>query len=284
MAIFTNRATLTYSGGTADSNTVTGELLDVLSAAKTALQPTYAPGDTVTYVVVLRNTGTAPIPNLTLTDDLAAYTANGTTLYPLTYVPGSVALFANGVQQAAPAIAPGNSLVLSGLTVPASGQVLLIYQANVNDFAPLNAEGTLTNTATVTGAGLPAPITASATIGTDDSTRLAIRKALSPTVVTENWQLTYTFTIENYGSTPAVATDDVSVTDTFDPILNPISVTFNGNPWTAPVNYTYNPLTGVFTTVPGQITVPAATYTQNPNGTWSVAPGTATLVVTGTVQ
>ena len=37
-------------------------------------------------------------------------------------------------------------------------------------------------------------------------------------------------------------------------------------------------------TVPGAITVPAATFTQDPEtGAWSVAPGTVTLTVTGTI-
>ncbi len=284
MAIFTNRATLTYSGGTTDSNVVTGEILDVLSATKNALQADYGPGDTVTYVVVIRNTGTAPISGLTLTDDLAAYTATGNTLYPLTYVPGSVALYANGVLQADPAVSGTNNLVLSGLTVPAGGNLLVIYQAEVNAFAPLGADATLTNTATITGAGLVTPVTATTTIGTNDAADLRIRKALSPATVTENGQLTYTFTIENYGSTAAVATDNVTVTDTFDPILNPITVTYNGVAWTAGTNYTYNAANGQFATVPGQITVPGATYTQNPDGTFTVNPGTVTLVVTGTVQ
>lgn len=48
-------------------------------------------------------------------------------------------------------------------------------------------------------------------------------------------------------------------------------------------NYTYNAATGVFTTLAGQITVPAATFTQNTDGTFTVTPGTATLVITGTV-
>ncbi len=285
MAIFTNQATLTYTGGSTDSNIVTGELLEVLSATKTALQPDYRPGDTVTYVVVIRNTGTAPISGLTLTDDLAAYAVGGTTVYPLTYVAGSVAAYANGVLQADPAVTtPNNNLVLSGLTVPAGGNLLLIYQANANAFAPLGADATLTNTATITGAGLTAPVTAAATIGTVDSPDLRIRKAVTPTTVTENGQLTYTLTVENYGPTAAVVTDDLSITDTFDPILNPITVTYNGAAWTATTNYTYNAATGLFTTVAGQITVPAATYTQNPNGTYTVTPGTAVITVTGTVQ
>ena len=42
--------------------------------------------------------------------------------------------------------------------------------------------------------------------------------------------------------------------------------------------------TGEFATVAGQITVPAATYVQDPlTGLWSVQPGVAVLTVTGTV-
>ena len=46
----------------------------------------------------------------------------------------------------------------------------------------------------------------------------------------------------------------------------------------------FNLLTGLFTTVPSQIVVPAATYTQDPvTGAYTVTPGIATLVVTGTI-
>ena len=45
-----------------------------------------------------------------------------------------------------------------------------------------------------------------------------------------------------------------------------------------------NQATGLFTTVPSQILVPAATYTQDPvTGAYTVTPGIATLVVTGTI-
>ena len=112
---------------------------------------------------------------------------------------------------------------------------------------------------------------------------LTISKSLFPAVVTENGQLTYTFVIENTGNTPAVATDNIVVTDVFGPILDPIAVTFNGTPWTEGVNYTYNAATGEFATIAGEITVPAATYTQNSDGTWTITPGVSTLTVTGTV-
>jgi hypothetical protein len=58
MAIFTNVATLTYDGNTTTSNTVTGEFLEVLAGTKTAVSGAYMAGDTVTYVIALRNTGT----------------------------------------------------------------------------------------------------------------------------------------------------------------------------------------------------------------------------------
>ena len=102
-------------------------------------------------------------------------------------------------------------------------------------------------------------------------------------MVTDNGELTYTFVIQNSGNTEAIATDNLVLTDLFDPILNPITVTYNGTPWTEGVNYTYDPTTGAFSTLPGQITVPAATFEQNPDGTWTVTPGTSVVTVTGTV-
>ena len=89
--------------------------------------------------------------------------------------------------------------------------------------------------------------------------------------------------IQNTGNAPADATDNLVITDTFNPILSNITVTVNGVvlPTTA---YTYNETTGVFTTNPGAITVPAATYTQNPvTGEYVITPGVTTVTVTGTV-
>ncbi|MBR4139864.1 MAG: hypothetical protein IKT88_07890, partial [Lachnospiraceae bacterium] len=102
--------------------------------------------------------------------------------------------------------------------------------------------------------------------------------------VTENGRLTYTFVIENIGNTAAVATDNVAITDTFNPILTGLTVTYDGAVWTEGVNYTYSEVTGEFATIPGQITVPAATYTQDSvTGEWIVEPGVGVLTVTGTV-
>lgn len=89
MASFTNMATLSYNGSQINSNVVTGELRDALTITKTAVSGGYRPGDTVTYVVTLSNTGTAALTGLTLTDDLGGSTVAAGTVYPLAYVPAA---------------------------------------------------------------------------------------------------------------------------------------------------------------------------------------------------
>ena len=123
MAIFTNQATLVYNGGSANSNIAIGEILEVLSADKTAVEGTYAPGELLTYVITIRNTGTAAFTNLTVTDDLG-----GGVNPPLTYETGTALYFVNGVPQAAPAITAGPPLVFTGITVPAGGDTKLTMQ------------------------------------------------------------------------------------------------------------------------------------------------------------
>lgn len=283
MPTFTNQATLRYNDTFTNSNIVTGQIVEVLSATKTALTESYSPGDAVTYVISLVNSGTQPFTGLQVSDDLGGYLFNGNTLYPLAYVDGSVLYLQNGAPQTAPTVMAGPPLQYGGITVPAGGNATLIYQATTNSFAPLGTEGEITNTVTVTGGGLSSPVTAQETIATRSGADLGITKAVSPVPVAENGRLTYTFVIRNQGNTAAVATDNLAVTDTFGPILTDLTVTLDGVALTEGVDYTYNEATGEFATAASRITVPAATFVQAPDGSWGVTPGTATLVVTGTV-
>ncbi|MBQ5591794.1 MAG: hypothetical protein IIU80_02505 [Clostridia bacterium] len=284
MATFFNQATLSYNGNSVNSNIVTGELVEVITATKTALTDDYTTGDIVSYAVSIINSGTTDFRGLEITDNLGAYTFNETTLVPLTYVDGSVRYFINGDLTAAPTVTAGPPLTISGITVPAGGNAIIIYSARVNSFAPLGEGAAITNTVTVTGGGLSSDITAEATIPAVTEASLTITKTLNPTTVTDNGELTYTFIIQNTGAQAVTATDDASITDTFDPIIDITDVTFDGALWTEGTNYTYDETTGLFTTVPGQITVPAATYTQDPaTGAYIINPGTVTLTVTGTV-
>ena len=283
MATFYNQATLSFNGRLTNSNITTGEILEAISVTKTAISSTYGANDGVVYVVNIVNSGAAAITGVSVTDDLGAYTVGGNTVYPLEYVEGSLRYFINGSPTAAPTVTVGPPLTISGITIPAGANASILYEARTNEFTPLMQGSTVTNTATVSGNGIE-PITAEATVFANEDTLLSIAKAISPAVITDNGELTYTFVIQNMGNSPAVATDNVLVTDTFNPILNSISVTYNGAAWSEGASYTYSETTGEFATLPGQITVPAATYTQDAEtGVITVTPGVTVITVTGTV-
>ena len=284
MATFTNRATLSYNGTVRTSNITTGELVEVLAITKTALVESYELYDTVTYIVSITNNGTAAFNGLTLTDNLGGYDFGGTAVYPLAFVPGSVRVFVNGTLVPTPTVTAGPPLVISGINVPAGGNLIVVYDTETTEFAPPASGSTITNTATAAGDGLASPISDNETVTIVSAPNLIISKSLSPTVVSDNSRLTYTFVVQNIGNEDAVATDNVTITDTFNPILTDIVVTLNGVVLTEGTDYTYNEATGEFATVPGVITVPAATFTQDgTTGEWMTDPGSAVLTVTGTI-
>ena len=284
MAIFTNQATLSYNGTSTNSNVAFGEILDVLTATKTSVENTYAIGDTVTYVVALRNTGNTALTNLTVSDDLGGYEFGGTTVYPLNFVDGSVLYYVNGILQPTPTVTAGPPLSITGINIPADSDAVIVYQATVTNFANPDVDGSVTNTVTVSGDGINTPVTASDTITSDSVAQLSISKTISPAQVVDNDRVTYTFIIQNTGNEAVVATSDAVITDTFNPILTDLSVSYNGNAWTQGVNYNYDETTGLFTTIPTNITVPAATFVQDATtGEYILTPGIATLTVEGTI-
>lgn len=284
VATFYNQAILSYNNSVTNSNIVTGELLEVLTAAKTAVQGSYRAGDDVTYVISIVNSGAIAYTGLTVADDLGTNAFGERNVTPLTYSDGSVKYYINGVLQTAPTVTAGPPLVFTGINVPANGNAVIVYTARVNEYAPLATGGTITNTATVSGGGLSTAVTATATLPVETAPQLTVTKSVNPTSVVENGELTYTFVIQNLGNTEAGAGDNAVLTDTFDPVLNITSVTFNGTAWSSPTQYNYDASTGAFATVAGAITIPAATYTQNPDtGAYSVTPGIGTLTVTGTI-
>ena len=283
MATFTNQATLIYNGQSTVSNVTTGEITSGLTLTKTAISQDYGRDDHVSYIVTIANNGGA-ITGATLTDDLGAYPVGATTVTPLSYVVGSLLFYQNGVLTAGPTAAGGPPLVISGINIPAGGNVQIIYEAATNEYTPLAAGSEILNTVALTGVGIGEPVEDTATVTARNEVSLTIAKAICPAVVNDDGTLTYTFIIQNTGNTEVVATDGVIVKDTFNPILNPITVTYNGTTWTEGVEYTYDETTGDFATVTGNITVPAAVYSQDPTtGEWNVTPGAATLTVTGTV-
>lgn len=286
MLQFTNQAQLSFNGTITNSNIAVGEIVEVLSATKTAVVDQYFLNDKITYVISIVNSGSTPYTNLTITEDLGSYLApGGISLVPLTYTEDSIRYYINGVLQPAPLVVPGTSLVIpAGITVPAQGNATIVYEAIANEFAPLEIGSIITNASTITGLGLTQPIVVEAEVTAIGTPILSITKSVTPVPVVENGRLTYTFIIQNTGNTAATALDNVLITDVFNPVLEDISVTFNGTPWLLGVNYTYDPITGIFQSITGSITVPAATFTQDAvTGAWSTSPGASTLVISGIV-
>lgn len=284
MALFFNQATLSHNGTSTVSNITTGEIIEAITAEKTAVISTYDAESTITYIISLVNSGQTAITGLSVSDTLGSYPFGALTLKPLNYVDGSVKYYINGVLKPAPATTTAPELTFSDISVPAGGNAVIVYEAAINDFAPLATDSTITNTATISGDALANPVTAVETISSADGTNLSISKSLSPTTITENGQITYTFVIQNLGNTAATAEDLLSISDVFTPALSNISVTYNSTPWAETDNYTYDATTGNFETIPGKITVPAATYTQDTTtGAWSISPGLTTITIAGQI-
>ena len=214
---------------------------------------------------------------------MGGYVYEGGTVYPLAYRDGSLRYFVGDMPQAAPAVTAGPPLVIPNVTVPAGGSVLMVYEAEVTPYAPLGPDAQIENTVSVTGPDLPAALTASATVPMESGAALSITKSVSPEAVAEGGTLTYAFTVQNTGPEPADAAAALTVTDTFVPALTGLSVTLDGSALARAADYTYDESTGVFATAAGRITVPAAAYAQNADGSWTVTPGAAVLTVSGTV-
>ena len=185
MATFFNRATLTYGTNSISSNTVSGEILQTLTVTKTASNDVYALGDIITYAIALVNSGATNLTNLTLTDDLGRFAIDeDLSVTPLDYVLGSLLYYVNGVLQPTPPITTASPLSFSGISVPAGGDAVIIYNATPNEYAPLTTGSTIVNTVTISGNSALGDITAEETISVANAPLLSILKSLSPEAVT----------------------------------------------------------------------------------------------------
>ena len=281
MAIITNQANLTYTYGTTTasvaSNVATAEMSAALSASKRVLDESYRLGSDLTYILSFENVGSSAITNLSVLDDLGAYTPEGATapVQPLTYT-GPAALYIDGVFSAelTPAVQDGGVLFTIP-EIPAGSNAMLVYQTTVNGFAPLTPGSEIENTASV---GTTDPQTVSATVPAASYADVSITKEMAPDPVSTGDTMTVTFTIENRGNADAT---DLQLTDDFPLALSDVSVTVNGAPMT---DFTFENST---LTVPSgtqtTLSVPAAAFTQDETGAVTVVPGKLTVVLTGMV-
>ena len=287
MATIENFATVRYTSGgvtnTAVSNLAEVELESSVTLTKVSLGDTYENSSLLTYVLTLQNTSGAPLGNIRVEDDLGSFPFGAGELTPLTYG-GNAILLIDGQDSTVQLTVDSTSVSQLIFTIPSLGAgatANIVYNALVNDVAPLELDGTIINTATLTADSDCASASATATVTAQEGANLTVFKQMSPNPVVCGDTLTYSIRLLNYGNTAA---QDVQITDAFDPAPSGITVTRNGAALPA-TGYTY--VDGVLTVPPdggAGDTVPAATFTRDANtGAVTTTPGVVEYTITGTI-
>lgn len=285
----TNQARLSYlyggsTRGTATSNVATATLQDSLEVTKTSLETSYHANDEITYILTLSNNCCSGDGQVAIMDNLGSYTPAGcqNPVNPLTYT-GPANLYIDGVLSTGLQVDSVNTTEVK-FTVPslaAGSNAIIVYKAQVNEFADLTTGASIENTATFELKGnCTQTVEVSDTLPVAGYADVSIVKSMS-TCPTGCNAITYTFDLYNYGNEAAT---NVVLTDLFNPVPNITGITVDGEPIEA-ADYEF---TGGTLTLPGgtsseTITVPAATITAACTGT-TVVPGTAQIVVSGTVN
>ncbi|MBQ7376401.1 MAG: DUF11 domain-containing protein [Clostridia bacterium] len=287
MATIENFATVSYTSGgvteTKVSNLAEIGLESAISFTKTTLGETYGEDEVVTYILSMTNTSTSAITNVSITDDLGTFVFGTLELTPLTYAPPALLLIDGQDVSAQLTVdtATAGSLVFSFPTLPAGATANIVYRAAVNEYAPLDVDAGITNTATLTSDSDCADGTASATITAVSAANVSVFKQMSPNPVICGDTVTYTIRIYNYGN---IAAENVVLTDTFNPAPTNITVSRDGT--LLPANE-YSYVDGTLTVPAGTTTavsVPAATFVRDATtGIVTVTPGMVEYTITGTI-
>ena len=287
MPTIENFATVSYTSGgiteTKISNIAEISVESAIGFTKTSLGNTYTDDSILTYILTVTNSSGIGIIGSTITDNLGTYVFGATELTPLEYVSPAVLLI-NGQDVSAQLVVdssvPG-SLTFTLPTIPAGATANIIYNAQVNDYAPLAVDSTITNTSTFESNSECADTSASATVSVANAANISIIKQMCPNPVLCGDTITYTIKIYNYGNTAA---ENVILTDDFNPAPANITVSRDGVLLLG-TDYTY--VDGTLT-VPSSsaspVTVPPATFTQDPiTGLITITPGVVEYTITGTI-
>lgn len=287
MATIENFATVSYTSGgiseTKVSNLAEIGLESAISFTKSTLGETYGEDDVITYILSMTNTSASTITNVSITDDLGTFVFGTLELSPLTYTaPALLLIDGQDVStQLTVDTSTAGSLVFSFPALPAGATANIVYRAAVNEYAPLDVDASVTNTATLTSDSDCADGTATATITAVSAANVSVFKQMSPNPVICGDTVTYTIRIYNYGN---IAAENVVLTDTFNPAPENITVSRDGVLLIG-TDYTYvNGTLTVPSTAQSPVTVPAATFVRDATtGIVNVTPGMIEYTITGTI-
>lgn len=287
MATIENFATVSYTSGgiseTKVSNLAEIGLESAISFTKSTLGETYGEDDVITYILSMTNTSASTITSVSITDDLGTFVFGTLELSPLTYTAPALLLIDGQDVSAQLTVdtSTAGSLVFSFPALPAGATANIVYRAAVNEYAPLDVDASVTNTATLTSDSDCADGTATATITAVSAANVSVFKQMSPNPVICGDTVTYTIRIYNYGN---IAAENVVLTDTFNPAPENITVSRDGVLLIG-TDYTYvNGTLTVPSTAQSPVTVPAATFIRDvTTGIVNVTPGMIEYTITGTI-
>ena len=231
MATIENFATVSYTSGgvteTKVSNLAEIGLESAISFAKTTLGDTYSEDSVITYILSITNTSANTVSNIRITDDLGSFVFGTIELTPLGYTAPALLLIdgQDVSSQLTVDDTTAGSLVFSFPSLPAGATANVVYRASVNEFAPLDLNSAIVNTATLTSDSDCADGSASATVTAASAANVSVFKQMAPNPVVCGDVVTYTIRIYNYGNIPA---EDVVLTDTFNPAPDTITVSKDG--------------------------------------------------------
>lgn len=287
MATIENFATIRYTSGGVTETTVSNlaqvSVTSSVTLTKLSLNRSYGSDSLLTYILTVQNTSGSALTGVRLEDNLGTFVYGSAELTPLSYG-GDAILLVNGQDETASLTVDSSvasSVTFSLPSLPSGATANVVYSARVNEFAPLGADGTVVNTATLSADSDCADGTATVTLPAEEDANISVFKQMSPNPVVCGGTLTYSIQVYNYGNASA---EDVQLTDSFDPIPTGITVTRNGVTL-SDTEYTY--VDGVLTITAGSATgdtIPAATFTRDSaTGVVSVSPGLVEYVITGTI-
>lgn len=269
MAIINNTASVFYVYGesgsnTAVSNVATTNLLEnySLQISKLTLNSSFRPGENLTFILSVTNTGTLPLFGVTITDDLGGSSA------PLSFVEGSASQNIDGtILQIIPTST--NPLVFTLSSPLEAGETVTItYIAQVVS-ALDDSVDSITNTASAlahegsdTGEIITTDFPASVTVEKDNYALITVTKSVSDNEISEGEQFGYSLILENSGNMPA---NGVTITDTLPSgfVISSITSESNGSIITFDESaYSVDPSTNTLTLPTAEsgviITVPAS--------------------------
>ena len=258
MAEITNSANVSYTfagaGSTVESSSNTTQTnvtySSNISIEKMALSSGFIPGDNLSFMIRVTNTGTDTLSNVVVTDNLGAYN-DGTraVIVPLDYVPGTAAESVNHGSWASVTPSATNPLTFDIGTMSEGDVVEITYTAQVIS----GFSGTeIVSTSTATGDGIAGEVTDddSVTLAEADFAHLVIEKTGSADNISTGEPFTYTIDITNTGNVDATG---IVVTDYIptDFVLENVNMIQNGT--TTPLTPTTD-----YTLQDGLLTIPAS--------------------------